>query len=98
MRRHTGELLAAVLLLLGGGARADEQADKVAEQKKAAEANWALIDAGEFAYHETAHLLVYAPKMMEKRLQGVGTALEKDYTLAKKALEFDASAEPWPGK
>src|SRR5262245_30950936 len=62
MRVITRALLALPLLFAAcPAALADETADKVASQKKAAQENWEAV-GGEAAHVETAHLLVYAPK------------------------------------
>jgi hypothetical protein len=83
-------------------ARADEAEDKakaqLAAQKKAAEANWALLEAGEFAHLETDHFLLYAPKAMDKKLKDTGTLLENQYKTAREVLKFPDKTEPWKGK
>ena len=83
-------------------ARADEEADKLkallAQQKKQAEANWTLVDAGESAHLETDHFLLYAPKALEKKLKDAGTLLENQYKTAREALKFPEKTEPWKGK
>src|SRR5262249_61688446 len=97
MRTPTAALLAA--LALAAPARgADEKAAKVAAQKKAAAAAWEDVEAGPAVALETKHLLIYAPKAMDKRLKAVGAALEKDHDLAGKALGVDAEEEADPGK
>jgi hypothetical protein len=101
MRGDRRTVMAVLVLLLGaaGLRAADDAADKLAEQKKAAEANWGLLDQGEPAKHETAHLLLYAPSAYEKRLEGWGTLLEKQYETARKGLDLDPKDEKWwPGK
>ena len=98
MRSCTTLLLAAALSLTAA-ARADEDtAAQVAAQKKKAQANWEAVEAGPAATLETKHLLLYAPKAMEKRLKAVGTLLEKHYDLASSALGVDPKEGPWPGK
>jgi hypothetical protein len=74
---------------------ADESDDKIKAQKKAAEANWALLDEGEAASLETPHLLIYAPKSLEPRLKTLGAALEKGYDTASKALKVNAEMDKW---
>jgi hypothetical protein len=98
MRRFRATWLIAALFLVGGAVRADESADKVAAQKKAAEENWAQVEAGEIAHLETAHLLIYASKSMERKLKEIGGTLEKHQEMARKALGYDDKTEPWPGK
>ena len=93
-----GLLAATVLLAAGAATRADPAADAVAAQKKSAEENWEQLDAGPAAHLETRHLLVYAPKAMEKRLRDAGTLLEKHYDLARAALRYGPTEEAWPGK
>jgi hypothetical protein len=92
--------VAAILLLLAwvAGLRADETADKVAEQKKAAQENWGLLDIGDPAAHETANLLIYAPKALEGRVKEWGGTLEKHYGTARKALQVDKDDKWWAGK
>jgi hypothetical protein len=98
MRSCTTLLLAAALGVTSS-ARADEDtAAKLAAQKKKAQANWEAVAAGPAATLETKHLLIYAPKAMEKRLKAVGLLLEKHYDLASAALGFDPKEGPWPGK
>lgn len=104
MQKVTSVLLAALFLIVAA-ARADEKEDKkaartakIAEQKKAAEANWETVEAGPSVIQETANLLVIAPKSMEKRIKDVGALLEKAHDQAKKALAFEATEEPYPGK
>ena len=89
---------AAVLILWAGLAHADDPADKTPERKKAAEAAWETVGAGEFSTLETKHLLIYAPKDWEKRLKGLGTLLEKQYDQAKGALGYDDKTDPLPAK
>jgi hypothetical protein len=99
MRGRQVRLLAVCIVVLGASAvRADENADKLAEQKKAAKANWALLEAGDPAVHETQHLLLHAPQDMDKRLKDVGAKLEKSYALAVKALQIKPKDDLWPGK
>jgi len=101
MRSDRRTVVAVLVLLLGaaGLRAADDADDKLAEQKKAAEANWGLLDLGEPAKHETAHLLLYGPAAYEKRLQGWGTLLEKQYDTAGKGIGLDPKDEKWwPGK
>jgi hypothetical protein len=99
MRSSTPWLL-ALALGLPAAAAADEAetAAKVAAQKKKAEANWQALEAGPAATLETKHLLIYAPKALEKRLKAAGPLLEKHYELAAAALGIDPKEGPWPGK
>lgn len=82
--------------------RADEAADKakahLAAQKKTAEANWALLGAGDFAHAETEHFLLYAPQSLEKKLKEAGALLESQYKTARELLKFPEKTEPWKGK
>lgn len=96
MRRSFGTALALAACVCA--VRADDTADKVAAQKQVAEAAWAAIEAGPAAHVETKHLLVYAPKEMEKRLKDVGALLEKQHDLAVAALGFEKDADVYPGK
>ena len=74
----------------------DDRAKAVATQKKTAEAAYKAMELGDPAHVETKHLLVYAPKAMEKRLKAIGTQLEKYHDTATKALAFEKEA--YPGK
>jgi len=101
MRSDRRTVLAVLVLLLGasGLRAADDADDKLAEQKKAAEANWGLLELGEPAKHETAHLLLYGPAAYEKRLKDWGALLEKQYETARKGLGLDPNDEKGlPGK
>jgi hypothetical protein len=100
MLRWLAPTLATLLLLNGAaGARADDEPDKVAEQKKAALERWGLLELGGAAHQETAHLLVYAPKDLEKRLKEIAALLEKHYETAAKPLQVDPKDNRWwPGK
>ncbi len=96
MRSSAPWLLAVALGL--PAASDDEAAAKVAAQKKKAGANWQSVEAGPAATLETKHLLLYAPKALEKRLKAAGPLLEKHYELAASALGTDPKEDPWPGK
>jgi hypothetical protein len=103
MLKVTVGTLAALVLALAarGGEKEDKKADaeaKVAAQKKAAEVNWDAVEAGPVATHETKHLVLIAPKPLEKRLKEIGTVLERAHEQALKPLAFDAGQEPYPGK
>jgi hypothetical protein len=99
MRRSHANLLAVIIAVMGAsGVKADESADKLAEQKKAAKANWALLEAGDPAIQETEHLLIHAPKDSQKRLKDLATKLEKSYALAVKTLKTTPKDDLWPGK
>ena len=74
----------------------DDRAKAIKNQKKAAEAAFEAMDLGKPAHVETKHLLIYAPKAMEKRLKGIGTQLEKYHDTAAKALALKEDA--YPGK
>jgi hypothetical protein len=98
MQVPTALLTTAGLVLAAGLARADDAADKLAERKKQAEADWETVGAGAFSHVETDHLLIYAPKEWEKKLKDVGATLEKHFDTAKAALAFDAKTDPAPTK
>jgi hypothetical protein len=89
--------LPILLLLSGSAARADEAAEKLEAQKKAAQENWDGLEIGPPAHLATTHLLVYAPKTYDKKLKDIGASLEKYYEQACKPLGYE-KAEPWPGK
>jgi hypothetical protein len=100
MARAAAAATAGLLLLAVSGLRADEK-EKVDEtllaQRKAVPENWEKVGAGPSATHETEHLIVVAPKMMEKRLKDIGILLEKHYDTAHKAL-YQPRELLWPGK
>src|SRR6266700_4141540 len=99
MRGATGAILTVAIVLLGAARPADDgEAAKIGAQKKTAETAWALLEIGDFAHLETAHLLVYAPKAYEKKLKDTGASLEKQRDLIVKALALDPKEDPWPGK
>jgi hypothetical protein len=75
----------------------DETAKKIAEQKKQAEAAWKSLEAGDFAFYETKHLLIYAPRAMEKQLKSKGATLESYHDQAVKGSGLDLK-EGYPGK
>jgi hypothetical protein len=87
MRTFTGLLLTAALL---------PAADPAGAKKKAGE-NWETVDAGPFVQQETKHLLLTAPPAMERQLKGVGALLEKEYDLARAALQLE-DKDAVPGK
>jgi len=95
-------LLVLAALAAAAPARADEAEDKakalVAAQKKKAEANWALLAAGEPVHLETDHFVIYAPKALEKTLKDAGALLESEYKTGREALNFPEKTEPWKGK
>jgi hypothetical protein len=95
MRTFGGVLLALALV---GAEPAEDPAARAAAQKKKAEANWETAEAGDFASHETRHLLLIAPKAMENSLKGSGVVLEKEFELAWGALKFEDKKEALPGK
>jgi hypothetical protein len=88
----------AILISLGSPLFADDAADKVAAQKKAAQDNWGQLEAGEAAVQETAHFLIYGPKALDRQIKALGVSLEKYNDQARKALGYEEKSEPWPGK
>jgi hypothetical protein len=91
-------LAGSILLTCLAAARADEAAEKLDALKKKAQANWALLDAGDPVLHETPHLLLVADTGLEKRLKEVGALLEKSQSKAAEALKFDPKEPVWPVK
>ena len=98
MGRTIHAALAIAVLAFGTAVYADDAEDKLLAQKKQAEANWKQAEGGEMATSETAHLLIYAPKPLEKNLKELGQYLEKHYTRAAEVLGYDAKKAPWDGK
>jgi hypothetical protein len=95
MRSRFALLFTLAVLLGVSSVRAADDDDKLAAQKKAAIDHWALLDAGEPIELETAHLLIYAPKSLKKRLDDVGKMLEKQHDTAVKALQIDTKDNKW---
>jgi hypothetical protein len=95
MRTVTTTLLLTVAA--GLYAADDEAAKKIAEQKKQAEAAWKSLEAGDFSFYETKHLLIYAPKSMDKQLKSKGATLESYHDQAVKGTGLDLK-EGYPGK
>src|SRR5262245_61284961 len=85
------------LALLLTSLHADEKDDALAAQRKVAKENWDRVDAGPSVSHETDHLILLAPKGMEKQLKEIGILLEKYYATAAKLL-FPPKETVWPGK
>lgn len=75
---------------------AKKLAAQVAEQKKAAEENWANMEVGDPTFHETPELLLVAPKKYANKIDKTGTLLGRYYATAKRALQM--KEKPWPGK
>jgi hypothetical protein len=99
MARFSIGVFAAACILASGVAWAvDDVAEKLEAQRKAAKANWALVEGGELAIHETPHLIVCAPSTMAKKLKDLGTVLEKHYVAAEKTLQIKPIEELWAGK
>jgi hypothetical protein len=98
MRMQCMIIATAILFSLGSPLFADEAADKVAIQKKAAQDNWGQLEAGEATMQETAHFLIYGPKAMDRQIKALGVSLEKYNDQARKALGYEEKSEPWPGK
>lgn len=89
---------AALLLALAGLCSAQGDRDKqVSEQKKQAEAAWKSLDAGEFSFAETKHLLVFAPKDADKLMKARSAVLESYHDHAVKASGLDLK-DGYPGK
>jgi hypothetical protein len=78
--------------------RGDDASPKAAGQQKAALDNWAALDAGEAATHETEHLFIIAPRTVERRLKEIGGNLEKSFAVAVKALQLKPKEDLWPGR
>jgi len=98
MRTRSITILTTILFCLGSPVLADDAADKLAAQKKAAQDNWGQLEAGEATVQETAHFLIYGPKAMDRQIKALGVSLEKYNDLARKALGYEEKSEPWPGK
>jgi hypothetical protein len=77
--------------------RAQDEPDKSAERLKGAIAVWDSLEVGAAAKHETEHLLIVAPKGLDRRLKEIGGNLEKHYAPAFKALQAKPE-ELWSGK
>lgn len=89
---------AMALAVVASVAAADDERDKkVAEQRKKAEAAWESLEAGEFAFVETKHLLVYAAKDLAKQMKARGETLESYHDKAMAASGLDVK-DGYPGK
>src|SRR5262249_31015971 len=97
MRTVTAMMALLVTLATAAWAAEDERDKKVAEQKKQAEAAWKSLEAGDFAFVETKHLLVYAPKESEKQLKAKAATLESYHDKAVAATGLDVK-DGYPGK
>jgi len=71
--------------------------DVVARQKRAAEANCKALQLAALGRAETANFVVYGTPP-EARLKALAASLEKQYTTATRALQFDKDSKPWTGK
>jgi len=97
MPRTLARTLTAMLLLAPFVSGADDD-PKLTAQKKKAQENWALLEAGTPIVHETPHLVIFASKSLEGRIKDAGATLEKHYAMAEEALKLDPKKELWPGK
>lgn len=75
----------------------EENKDPLKEQKKRAEDNWKMLDAGPLAHLETENLLIYAPMDLKEKLASIGKFYEKCYSGASKLL-FTEEGDQWKGK
>jgi len=93
-------ILPTLLSLVSFGAptlEAQDAAEQLMAQKKMARDNWALLELGDPASHETEHLLILAPKSTERRLKDIAVNLERSHGVAAKALQL-TQEESLPGK
>ncbi len=97
MRTVVGALAVLAALVGGAAGQQDDRAKQAAEQKKAAEAAWKSLEAGDAAFAETKNLLIFAPRAMQPRLKGIGVLLEKYHDQAMKATGLDPR-DGYPGK
>jgi hypothetical protein len=93
-----GGLTLVVLAICSARSPGQESKDVLAQQRKAAKDNWALLEAGDAAISESTHLILLGPKSLERRLKEIGGNLEKSYSLALKQLQLDPKEELWSGK
>jgi hypothetical protein len=84
-------------LALPGAAAADTDAAAVTRQRQAAEANCRTVQLAPLGTAETANFLVYGAAP-EARLKGLAANLEKQFSTAFRALQFDKDQKPWTGK
>jgi len=87
----------SLILVIPVFASAEDIAAKVAAQKKGAQENWSSLELGEAAHLETAHLFIFAPKTLEKRLKEAGVLFEKVHDQARAALKYQDKDDPWSG-
>ncbi|MFO0806993.1 MAG: hypothetical protein U0746_00035 [Gemmataceae bacterium] len=86
-----------ILMALVVPVQADEAADLLAKQKKAVEAALAAVQLPPQPVVESPNLLLAGP-LSEARLKALSATLEKQYAAAIKALQFEGSEKPLPGK
>jgi hypothetical protein len=96
MRLTLAFVLIAGLNAWPAAGRTDEPA-AVAQQKRAAEANWTALQISRSATAETPNLLLFGA-LPEARLKSLANTLEKQYAVAVKALQFEMDEKPWTGK
>ena len=78
MRTQSMSFVSVILFSLGSPVLADDAADKLAAQKKAAQDNWGQLEAGEAAVQETAHFLIYGPKAMDRQVKALDAKVTLD--------------------
>jgi hypothetical protein len=89
--------LTLALTLGAVGAADDETAALLAKQRDAAEANCKIVQMAPLGKGETVNFLVYGTSN-DPRMKMLAATLEKQYSTACKALQFDKDARPWNGK
>jgi hypothetical protein len=94
---RTGTAAVLLMALAGAVCAQGDRDKKVAEQKKQGETAWKSLEAGDPSFVETKHLLVFAPKAMDKQLKAKAATLEKYHEHAVKAAGLDVK-EGYSGK
>jgi hypothetical protein len=84
-----------LVLAVAPSVRADDAA--LAKQRQTAEVNCRALQLSAYTGQEGRYLLVYGTPPAG-RLKTMTAALEKQFAIAVKALQFDKDRSPWPGK
>lgn len=91
-------LLGFVLAALPKSASAaDNDAAAIAKQKQIAEANCRTVQLAPLGKAESANFLLFGA-IPEARLKGQAANLEKQFTTAFKAMQYEKDEKPWTGK
>jgi hypothetical protein len=76
---------------------ADDAAPVLAKQKQTAEAILKALQVAPVARAESSNFLLFGT-IPETRLKGLAASLDKQYSIARKGLQFAKDEKPWTGK